>query len=273
MCACWGRGRIAKKKDKRSLVYVLTQLLTWAGWLLCLHLTPPARPGSPHTQPQPTTLLTWQWGQGLGEETGTTMLRHILPQYLSPLSPPCHNAGCHPLGNKTATTTEKKQKKLYIYISPKTSLKDPNGWNQPSTKATGNKSKSPRQGQRQAHVPAGDQQPGVRPDLPAPLALAHLWRPPAQGAPTAERGCGIAGAVPPSSSGLGRGGQGGEACVCTSTTSQPFRKEYGLFSPARGLLLSSWLPAWPYTSEPARLCAGTMTGTAPIRSSVAWLTA
>lgn len=87
--------------------------------------------------------LIQQWNQGHGK--------------LGLLSFPCPNTGRRPLGNKTATTMEKK--KIYIYIS-RTSLKDSNGWNQSPTKPTGNKSKISPQGQARVHVPAGAQQPG-----------------------------------------------------------------------------------------------------------------
>lgn len=76
------------------------------------------------------------------------------------------SCGCSafPAPKKAVVLLETKQQQqrkkiIYIYIS-RTSLKDPNGWNQSSTKPTGNKSKISPQGQARVHVPAGAQQPG-----------------------------------------------------------------------------------------------------------------
>lgn len=52
--------------------------------------------------------LSSSGAKATGRGPGLPLLRPTLPQHPSPLGPPCPHAGCHPLRNKTETTTEKK---------------------------------------------------------------------------------------------------------------------------------------------------------------------
>lgn len=190
--------------------------------------------------------------------------------------------GCSafPAPTKAVVLLETKQQQqwkkiIYIYIS-RTSLKDPNGWNQSPTKPTGNKSKISPQGQARVHVPAGAQQPGSMSRPPCSSGLGTSVMSIGMRSSSSWGKSGSDRAVPLAGSSLERGGQV-ERQVCDTPPPRCLsgRSRVGLATPPgmRGPLLSSQPPTRSYTREPARLWAGTMTGTAPIRSSVAWLTA
>lgn len=118
---------------------------------------------------------------------------------------------------------QQQREKNNIYISPQTSLKDPNGWNR---SLEGNKSKSPprvRAGCTSQPVPSSW---GAHPNIPAPPALAHLRHPPAQGPPMRHsRGCPTSQQQPP------EGSADGEASVCVPCRLAAFQEGVGSLCP------------------------------------------
>lgn len=188
VCAEVG-GRTAKNKDKCSPDRTITQPSPWLGWWLCLHLAPPACPMPPHTRPQCTVLPNPSveprpWEAGAAQPS--------LPQQ-------------RPLSSWKQNSNNGK-KIIYIYIS-RTSLKDPNGWNQSPTKPTGNKSKISPQGQARVHVPAGAQQPGSMSRPPCSSGLGTSVMSIGTRSSSSWGKSGLDRAVPLAGSSLERGGQ------------------------------------------------------------------
>lgn len=144
--------------------------LGWAGGCACLHLAPPACPMPPHIQPQ-CTVLTNSAVEPRPWEAGAAQLS--LPQH-------------RPSSSWKQNSNNNGKKIIYIYIF-RTSLKDPNGWNQspPQQNQQEIKAKFPPRVRPECMSQLGPSSPGACPDLPAGLALAHLWRPSARGAPAA----------------------------------------------------------------------------------------
>lgn len=77
------------------------------------------------------------------------------------------------------------KKIIYIYISPQPPWKTQMDGISPQQHQQEIKAKVPPRVRPECMSQLGPNSPGAHPDLPAPLALAHLWRPLARGAPAA----------------------------------------------------------------------------------------